>query len=350
MNLANLSLSDKEKIGLFSNFSTMLAAGIPILEVVDSLLDGAKSNQKKILEVLHDDLSQGQHVYTSFSKFPYVFNRVTIQILKASEEAGTLEQTLKDLRDDVKKEAEFQDKVRSALLYPVFISFVFLGVLLLMLLFVIPRISSVFTRLKVVLPLPTKILIVVSNFMLTYKLFVLGGFLVGSILLYFFYRTERRLFIKFFSSLPLISQLVKQIDLTKFTRSLYLLLTAGIPITSALELSQDIVTKDSLKNAILHAKEVVLGGKRLSEGFKDNKNIFPSMMIKITEAGEKTGSLDKSMHDVSEYLDYEVSNTLKSVTALIEPIMLVIVGLLIGGMMLAIIAPIYSLISQVASQ
>ena len=350
MKTENITLSAGEKIGLVSNFSTMLSAGIPILEAVDSLLDGAKNNQKKILEILREDISQGQHVYMSFAKFPKVFNKVTIQIIKASEEAGTLEVTLKDLRETIKKQAEFADKVRSALIYPMFIIVVFSGVLLLMLTFVIPRISAVFIKLKVVLPLPTKILIFVSDVILQYKFLSITAVIFSILLLYFLYKRKRGLFITILSSLPVVSGLIKDIDLTNFSRSLYLLLNAGIPITSALELTEDTVTRRDLKKVILHCKEVVMGGKKLSEGFSEAKGVIPSILIKITEAGERSGSLDKSMQDISEYLDYQVSTRLKTVTALIEPIMLVVIGLLIGGMMLAIIAPIYSLISQITTR
>lgn len=349
MKTEDISLSTNDKISLLSNFSTMLAAGIPILETVESLLDGAKNNQKKILETLRDDLSQGQHVYISFAKFPKVFNKVTVHILRASEEAGTLEETLKDLRNNIRKEAEFSDKVKSALIYPAFIAVVFFGVLLLMLLFVIPRISSVFSRMNVELPLPTKILMGLSDLMVNNTVVFTVGFSVFLLLAIFLYKKQKKHLIAAFSSLPIISQLVTEIDLNRFTRSLYLLLTSGIPITTALELCQEVVVKPDTQKAIIHAKEMILAGKKLSEGFKDNKNIFPIIMIKITEAGERSGSLDKAMNDTAEYLDYQVSSTLRTITALIEPIMLVTVGVLIGGMMLAIIAPIYSLISQVGS-
>lgn len=350
MNTKNVTLSTNEKIGLISNFATMLSAGIPILEVVESLLEGSKSGQKLILETLRDDMTQGQHVYVSFAKFPRVFNIVTVQIIRASEEAGTLEQTLIDLKEDTKKEAEFSDKVRSALVYPIFIMVVFCGVLLLMLLFVIPRISSVFLRLNVELPLPTKILIFVSNAMLTYKLYGAILFLILFSILFYLYKTKRYLLVGILSSLPLISELVKQIDLTKFSRGMYLLLTAGIPITSALELTKDTATRRDVRQAIAYCSEAVMGGRKLSEGFRDTHGIIPAIMIKITEAGERSGSLDRSMKDVSEYFDYQVTSRLKTLTALIEPLMLVLVGILIGGMMLAIIAPIYGLISQVASR
>ena len=156
-------------------------------------------------------------------------------------------------------------------------------------------------------------------------------------------------FVRALTSLPVVSLLTQQIDLTRFTRSLYLLLNAGLPITVALELTQDVVIKKDISNAIKHAKNYVFSGKKLSEGFKDSKSVIPPIMIKIIEAGERSGSLDKSMLDVSEYLDYQVSNTLKTLTALIEPIMLVGVGILVGGMMMSIIAPIYQLIGQVGA-
>ncbi|MCJ7740185.1 type II secretion system F family protein [Candidatus Microgenomates bacterium] len=350
MRTENISLSTGEKIGLISNLATMLTAGISILETVDSLLEDAKGNQKKILETLRADLVQGEQLHTSFSKFPNTFDKVTVNIIKASEEAGTLDVTLKDLRDNIRKETEFTDKVKGALIYPVVIMFVFIGVLLMILVFVIPKISSVFLRLKMKLPLPTRILIFTSNLLLTQTipLIVIMIILVSGFI--FFYRRNKKLLVNLLFSLPLLKELAKEIDLTNFSRSLYLLLNAGIPIMAALDLTMDIVTKKEVANAIAHCKELVLSGKRLSEGFKDAKQIFPGIMIKITEAGEKSGSLDRSMQDISEYLDYQVSKTLHTATTLMEPLILVVVGVCVGGMMMSILSPIYGMIGQIGSK
>ena len=220
-------------------------------------------------------------------------------------------------------------------------------VMIVILVVVIPKIATVFTQLNVVLPLPTKIMIFLSNALLTYTLPIIAvaGVLIAAII--YLFKQNHALFVRALTSLPLVSLLTQQIDLTRFTRSLYLLLNAGLPITVALELTQDVVIKQNVANAIKHAKNYVYSGKKLSEGFKDSKKVIPPIMIKIIEAGERSGSLDKSMLDVSEYLDYQVSNTLKTLTALIEPIMLVGVGILVGGMMMSIIAPIYQMIGQV---
>lgn len=343
----NITLSTSEKVGFVSNLHTMLAAGIPILEVVTSLLEDAKGSQKKVLTAMRDDLGQGQHLYYTFSRFPRIFDKVTISIVKAAEEAGTLDETLKDMKGNILKDREFNDRIRGALIYPMFIVIVFIVVMVVILIVVVPKISTVFSRMNIELPLPTKVMFFLSNILLTYPLQTIALtliFLSGFIYLFSRYK---KTFIRGLISLPLISLLARQIDLARFARSLYLLLNSGIPITTALELAQEVVIKKEIYEAIKHTRTMVTGGKKLSEGLKDYKGILPSIMIKIVEAGERSGSLATSMEDITEYLDYEVTSTLKTVTAMIEPLMLVGVGVLIGGMMVSIIAPMYGLISQV---
>jgi len=348
--LLQISIPTAEKLAMMSNFSTMLSAGISILEAIDSLLEDAKGNQKKILQTLREDLMQGKRVFESFARFPNVFDKVTVSIIKAAEESGTLDTTLKDLKDNIKKETEFTDKVKSALTYPIVIFVVFLGVLLTILIVVIPKISTVFTRLKIDLPLPTRIMIFISNIMIQYTVPFLIGLVLLGVLFYFIYKTKKRLILSLVFSLPLVSELVKQIDLVRFTRSLNYLLSSGIPIVSALELSEEVVLRKDLALVIRNSKEMIISGKKLSEGLKTSKGKVPSIMIKIIEAGEKSGTLDRSLKDISEYMDYQVSNTLHTLTTLLEPIMLVFVGLMVGGMMLAIIGPIYNLIGQVGKR
>lgn len=347
--LSNITISGNEKISFISNLATMLSAGIPIIETVDSLLEDSKGHMKTLLETLRADLMQGKRIYTTFERFPKVFDSVMVNIIRASEEAGTLDVALSDLRVNLKKDMEFSDKIHSALIYPIFISFVFVGVMLVILIVVMPKISTVFKSLGTTLPLPTQLLIDSSNFLINNTLTSIALLVVVSFIVYFLFKTQKRLFIQTLLSLPYISQLGKEIDVARFTRSLYLLLNAGIPIGNAMQLSEAVVNKHEVLLAIQHSRQLVVSGRNLSQGFKDYKKIFPSIIIKITEAGEKSGSLDKSMQDASEYLDYQVSNTLKTVTALIEPAMLVVVGILIGGMMLAIIAPMYSLIANVSN-
>lgn len=350
MTFESVTLNNKEKVGIISNLSTMLSAGIPLLDTVESILEGSKGNQQKILEILRDDLTQGKHIYSSFSKFPRVFDKVTVNIIKASEEAGTLEITLKELRASIQKEIELADKIKGALAYPFLILVVFTAVLFLILSFVIPKISAVFLRLQISLPLPTKVLIALSNFLLSYTVFIFMFFIVIGVLSFWAYKKRKKEFMRIILSLPFVSTFTKKVDLQLFSHSLSLLLHSGIPITGALDLTEDVVVRGDIARAISYAKESIVAGRKLSEAFREKKNIFPTMVVKITEAGEKTGSLDKAMQDISEYLEYEISNTLRTMTTMLEPVMLVVIGTLIGLMMLAIISPIYGLISQVGSR
>lgn len=349
VNFSKVTLSTSEKISLIGNMATMLGSGIPILEIVNSLLEDAKGGQAQILTALKEDISQGKQVYITFSKFPRVFDKVTVNVIKASEEAGTLEVTLKDLRLTIRKQAEFNDRVKSALMYPAFIGVVFVAILLLNLLFVIPKIALVFKDLHVKLPLPTQILIFFSDLLTKNTLIVVIVTIVIVGLFVLIYRSKRSAIFGIFFSLPIINEIVKQIDLTRFTRSFYLLLYSGLPITEALELTTDVVATKKMSDVIKKSKQMVLSGKKLSEGLRTGKGFIPVVMIKLVEAGERTGTLDKSMLEISEYFDYEVSKTLGNITTIIEPIMLVLVGVIVGGMMLAIIAPIYGLISQIGS-
>lgn len=350
MNAKQIFLSSSEKIGLISNLSTMLSAGIPILEAVSSLLSDAKGNAKIILEELTADLTEGKRVNTTLAKFPRVFDNVTVNLVKAGEEAGTLADILKDLRVSIRKENEFSDKIKSALTYPVLIVVIFIGVLLMILVVVVPRISTVFSRLTVALPLPTRVMIAASNILLHQTLPLVTGMAIIGLVIFVVYRRNRGLILTPILSLPVISDLVRKIDLARFSHSMYLLLESGLPITTAMQLTEDLVVRTDMAKLISKARASVVSGQRLSEGFKSSKGLIPSVMIKLMEVGDRTGTLPKSMQDISEYMDYEVENSLKTITVLLEPIMLVFVGVAVGGMMLAIIAPIYGLIGQLGSR
>jgi type II secretory pathway component PulF len=347
MKVSPLKITAEEKMQLLSNMGTMLAAGIPILEVVNSLLDESKNNTRKILLTLKEDLESGKVINESFARFPRSFDKVTVNLIKAAEEAGTLEVALKDLKEGIRKEMEFSDKVKSALMYPVFVMLVFVGVMLMMLIVVIPKIAKVFTRLKADLPWPTKAMIWASDILLNQWQWVLVGLGVLLLLIALLVRYQKQFLLNIVHAIPLVSDLVRQIDTTRFARSMSLLLNSGLPIVTALELSKDVMVKKEMQNLVENARQMVMSGKRFAEGLRSKKKLMSGMTIKLIEVGERSGTLKESMKDITETLDYEVTKNLQSATALLEPIMLVFVGLVVGGMMMSIIGPIYGLISGV---
>jgi type II secretory pathway component PulF len=342
----NVTLSTSDKLAIISNLATMLKAGIPILEAVESLREDSKGGQKKVLDTLADDLVQGKGVNYSFARFPKIFDKVTVNVIKASEDAGTLDTTLTDLKGSIKRDIEFNDKIKEAMVYPMLIMVVFLGISLMILTFVIPKISVVFSSLHVNMPLVTKIMIFMSDMILKQTIPLVIALTIIIALGIFIFQKQKKNILNLITKLPYISDLSKKIDVTRFARTLFLLLNSGIPITSALQLSEDVVLRKDVLKAITHLSETVLSGKKISVGLKDYKNIFPTILIKITEAGEKTGTLDKAMQEASEYMDYEVAGSLKTVTTLIEPLMLVLVGIAVGGMIMSIISPIYGMVGQ----
>lgn len=350
MKIAAVTFSTDEKLNLLSNLSTMLSSSIPILEAVSTLLEDSKGNLKLFLTTLREDLIAGNRVNTTFAKFPRSFNRVIVNLIRGAEESGTLETTLKDIKDNIQKEAEFSDKIKSAMMYPLIIFSVLVGVMMMILIVVIPKISVVFTRLRVPLPLPTKIMIFISDLLITKYLYIIFGLIVLGIIIFYLYKEQRNFFTNLIVSVPIISKLSKKIDLTRFARSLFLLLSSGLPISTALEFSQDVVVNQQIKRLIQEGRKVLTSGKQFSTGLKNNKGAIPPMMVKLIEVGEKSGTLEKSMQDISDYMDYQVSKDLKTITTLIEPIMLIFVSIAVGGMMISIIGPIYGLISQVGGR
>lgn len=350
MKLSSVRLSGGEKIEFISNMHTMLKAGVPILSGVDSLLEDSKGNMKKLLSVLREDLIAGRRVYTTLAKFPESFDKVTINLIRAAEEAGTLETTLADIKKNTQAEMEFADKVKSALTYPAFVFMIFVGVMGVMLFVVMPKISQVFSRLKVNIPLPTKILMFTSAFVIKNTLYVGIGSVLLIFMFYLIYTKKRRLLLGALAHLPLVSSLYKKVDIVRFSRSMGLLLSSGIPIVSALELSIEVLTRKDLKNLLENSKKMVYAGKEFSQGLRAQKGVMPTIVVKLIELGESSGSLDKAMADVTEYMDYDVSKNLKTLTTLLEPIMLVFVGVLVGGIMMSIISPMYSMIGQVSSR
>ncbi len=343
-----IRLRSSEKLEFISNLSAMLSAGIPLLETVDALLEGARGRIRPVLVSLRKDLEGGRTIAEALAKFPDSFDPITLNLIHGGEQAGNLENILKDLAESTRREIEFSSRVKGALAYPIFVLAVFLIIMIVILTFVIPRIAQVFLKLKVVIPLPTKILIFLSNLLLGYWLWIIIGSAILLALGFFVYRVRRRQVISFATSLPLLKPLAQEIDLVRFTRSAALLLNSGIPITKTLELSRDVLVRAELVKTVEFARQEVVRGKRLSESLRSGGNeMIPQILIRMIAAGEKSGKLEGAFQEASNYFDGRVTSTIKSLTALLEPVLLVVVGLAVGTIMVSIIAPIYQLVGQI---
>ncbi len=350
MNSTRSQISASVKLNMLSNLVTMLKAGIPIVTVIETLLEEAKGGEKAILTQVQVDLTAGKTLADAFSLFPKVFDSVVVNLVRVAEQSGTLELTLTDLVKTVRKDIEFMDKVKGALFYPAIVMVVFSAVFIMILTVVMPKISQVFMRMNVDLPLPTRLMIAASELLITRWPFILAGLGVFIALMYLLYRAQRQRFVRTILSIPGINALSRQIDITRFSRSLHLLLTSGVPITEALSLASGVIHTKQVKDAVDNGLDSAGSGLPFSAGLRVKNSPFPVMMTKLIEVGEQTGTLDKAMQDVSEHMAYQVEKTLAKLAMMLEPIMLVLVGVAVGGMMMSIIGPIYGMIGQVGAR
>lgn len=343
----NIRLPNKEKLTLVSNLATMLSAGIPILEAVESLEEESKGNLKKVLTQLKADINQGKSVGESFERHSKTFDPVTLNLLKSAEESGKLDETLKKVADHIKKNIEFSGKVKSAMVYPMLVFFLFIGILVVILTYVIPRIAEVFSKLRVTLPLATRIIIRASDIFLAYTIPIIAACIILIVLIVLLFKFKKRMLLNMLFSLPFFSKLADIIDLGQFNNNMGILLESGIPITKAIEYSAHVVTRDKNRAAIEKAGFLVQGGKPLSEGFEKSPKVFPKMMVRIIHAGERSGTLEQSLQELGEQFENQVDDVLKTLTTVLEPALLIVIGLFVGGIMLSIITPIYQLIGNI---
>ena len=343
----NIRLKGKERLSLFSDLSTMLSAGIPILEAVVSLEEDATGNMKKVLDVLHNNLTNGEPLSKGLERMPRAFDPISVNLIRAAEAGGTLEETLHDIVSTTKKELAFSDQLRNTMIYPLFVMGVFMAIVVLMLTFVIPRVAKVFTTMRVHMPFVTKAMIATSNTFMQHWIIITIAFVALTIFIAGFIKVNSRAIARVLLNLPGLRELGTNIDLTRFTRSLGLLMHAGVPVIEALTLSQKVVRKKQLIELIDHMKINVENGKPMSTGMRAKKGVVPPIMSRSIETAEESGTLEKTMQNLTEYFDEQVAGSIKVVSSLVEPILLVMVGLMVGALMITIIAPIYNLISQI---
>jgi len=231
-----------------------------------------------------------------------------------------------------------------------FIIAIFFGVLLMILGFVIPRIARVFVGLRVELPFATRMLINASNYMRA-NYFGIAAVVIGlAIFTVLLFKLKKAFIVNLIFKLPLLSKLGTDIDLSRFTRSMALLLKSGVPIGEALDLSKTVVVKRQMVKMTNDMSRAISEGRPMFVGMKNSKKHVPVLMQRLLETAEKSGSLEISMQKLSDHFQTKVSHQLKSIVTLVEPIMIVVVGVMVGGMMLAIIAPIYGLIGKVQAR
>lgn len=337
-----ISLSD---IVLFTRqFSTMIAAGLPITDALRILEAQSRPAMAGVISEVHSDVEGGANLGDALERQSRVFSHIYISLVRAGESAGVLDDVLNRLADNLEKQKEFRGKVRGAMVYPTIIVIAMIIVSLIMVLFVIPKLMIMYENFGVELPLSTQVMLGVSN--------LLGKFWPVLLISVFGMIWVFRQWIKTPSGgekfdrvlfrIPAFGTLRKQIILTEFTRTLGLLVGAGISIIDALKITSEAITSKIFRDGVLDAAKQVEKGLPLAVPIAQNPH-FPPIMGQMINVGEETGKVDEVLTKVSQYFESESEQGVATLTAAIEPLIMVVLGIGVGILVISVIVPIYNL-------
>ena len=331
------------------NLSTTIKAGLSIVEALDILINDAKKSVfKKILQEAQASVKNGRLLSDAFEAHSNEFPAMFIGMLKAGELSGQLDKTLAELARYLAREFELRGKIKGALTYPIILLVAATGVVSLLLIFVLPKLTKSFAQNNVELPLVTKIFLTLSN-VLTYS-FTLD-FAVVAILIWFFtyYRTTKtgkKFFFWIFSHFPVAKDLVKKIALVRFSRTFGNLIGNGLSAVESLELSAQTIGNTYYTEAITESTIDIKNGVSMATAFSKYPELFPQMLISLMTVGERTGSLQSILITFADFYEEEVDANLKALTSLLEPLLLLVMGLMVGAIAFSIILPIYQLVGH----
>lgn len=348
MVLGGFSASDR--VLLIKHLATIIKAGLSIKEAVDILLsDAEKPIVKRILTEAKFNLEKGQPLSITFASYPKYFSKVFVNLIKAGESSGTLEQALDNLGVQLSRDYELVRKIRTAMVYPAVLLGGSIGVVVLLLTVVVPRLTKFFAQSGYQLPLITRILVGMSKLLTASPILTVIG-LVGLVALVwaaFKTGTGKSILISLVGRLPIFSKLVHRVSLTRFARTLSTLLKSGLDILTAIKITSDAVGDPRYRKVLLQATEEISRGVSLNNVLRSQPELFPHLVTSMVSVGEKTGTLDSVLKTLSDFYEEEVDNALKTLVSLLEPLMLVIMGLVVGGIALAVILPIYQAVGNI---
>jgi len=334
------------ELSIFSRqFATMLDAGVSIIDILSDLSEQTSNRYfKEVLENIKKDIQAGSSFSNAISKYPNVFSPLYVALVKSGEESGNLVGVMTELSSYIEDQIILLRKLRQALSYPAVILVFFIGVVSFVFLFLIPKFQSIFSSFGAKLPGLTLLIFKASQIFLKFlPLFIIFIFLLG-IFLYFYRNTKigRRQIDLLKLKFPLIGNLMHKISLSRFSRSLSTLIAGGVSINSALEIVGATTGNVIIEDVIKKVRKGVIGGKVLNEEMKKYK-IFPPILVRMVRVGEETGRLEDMLNRISKFFRDEVDATINILTSIIEPILIIGLGIIVGIVVLAIYLPIFKL-------
>lgn len=338
-----------EVVAFTRQFSTMISAGLPISRALEVLANQIQNNvfKKMLFDVLRS-VEGGSSLSSAMGRYPNVFSPTYQALVRAGEASGKLDDILKRLASNMEEERELNSKFKAAMVYPVIIFFAMTGVFFILMVFVIPKLADMYEGLNVPLPKVTQMMIDMSKFMVDHKILIVIGSIAAMILIRYLLKTDQGKYAmtEVTFRLPVFGRINKEKELAQFTRTLSLLMNSAIPIVEALSIVSNVVTSHAFRTAAAEASHQVEKGNSLSSYFKSNP-VFPPVVGQMASVGEETGKMDEVLDRVASYYDGEVDHMVKGLSAALEPIILVMLGTMVGFLIISIITPIYKITSAI---
>jgi type IV pilus assembly protein PilC len=339
----------KEKMLFAEHLSLLIKGGTTLNEALDILKEESKSRAfKKALDSISKRILEGESLNKSLARYPKIFNKFFQNVVKVGEESGTLEENLKYLSICLKNQYSLRKKILGALSYPIIVIIVALFIVSGTMIFILPNLFDKLNAMEAQLPLFTRILFGSSVFLKNYWIFLIIVF-IFLVLIYriFNYIKITRFYIhKIILFAPFLGNTNKNSNLAEFSRIFFTLLKSGLPILEAFDICNETITNEVYKKYLKSVRAGVERGEKLNRSFKAFPKIFPSIFSQMVLVGEKSGTLEESMAYLAEFYEDEADSALKNFSAIIEPVLLVFVGLFVAFIALSIITPIYQLISN----
>jgi len=330
-------------------FATMIDAGIAIVRCLD-ILEGQTKDPvlKPVITQCKKDVKGGLSLTDAFSKHPQVFSKLYVNMVKAAETGGILDKILDRLSGFLESEQEIRGKIKSAMIYPIMVLAFAVVMVIALFMFVLPKFQEIFISMNVEMPPTTQALFAMSGFMRNYW-YVLVALVVGSMVAYKWYaRTESgawqidRLKLK----VPVVGELVQKMSISRFSRTFATLIASGVPMMRSLEIVGETSGNRIIAHAVESARSAIREGQKISSPLAAS-GLFPAMVTHMIDIGEETGRLSEMLSKVSDFYDQEVDNAVKALTSLIEPVLIVMMGSIVGFIAISIMAPIFKLVSSI---
>ncbi|OGP62826.1 MAG: pilus assembly protein PilC [Deltaproteobacteria bacterium RBG_13_49_15] len=330
-------------------FSTMIDAGLPIVQCLD-ILHAQQENKtfKKMLKQVMEAVEGGSTLADALKRFPKQFNDLFANMIAAGEAGGILDTILRRLAAYLEKAAKLKRKVKGAMTYPIIVLAIAVLVVVVILIYVIPVFSEMFSELGGELPLPTQMVIKASNFAKSNVLYIFVALVILAYAMRRFYKTEKgRAFLdNLVLKLPVIGLLIRKVAVARFSRTMGTMLGSGVAILEALEIVAKTSGNRTIENALYKVRSGIAEGRTMADPLMES-GVFPSMVCQMIAVGESTGALDSMLEKVADFYDEEVDQAVDNLTAMIEPFMMVFLGVTIGGLVVSMYLPIFKMAGMV---